>query len=216
MTAFLFDMDGVIIDSTPMHVEAWRVYLQRMGRTAVDIGPRMLGKHNGELVRDFLSISERDEAAIHRHGALKEQVYRDLMSPVLYQHLVPGIGEFLGRHASSPMAIATNAEPANVDFVLNGARLRRYFGAIVDGHTAPRPKPFPDIYLLAADMLGVAPEDCVVFEDSLTGVQAGRSAGCRVVGVSTTLTELPGVDLIIRDFLDPRLEPWLQDLTVCR
>jgi beta-phosphoglucomutase-like phosphatase (HAD superfamily) len=79
----------------------------------------------------------------------------------------------------------------------------------VDGHQVARPKPHPDIYLRAAELLGVPPEDCVVFEDSLTGIQAARAAGMAVVGVGTTHDELPGVGLEIRDFTSPALEPWL-------
>ena len=84
----------------------------------------------------------------------------------------------------------------------------------MDGHQVTRPKPFPDIYVEVAKQLGYTPGDCVVFEDSATGVQAARAAGMRVVGVSTTFLDLADVDMTIRDFLDPRLEPWLQELTV--
>ena len=76
-----------------------------------------------------------------------------------------------------------------------------------------RPKPFPDVYLNAAKLLHVAPENCVVFEDSLTGVTAARAAGMRVVGVLTTLSGFVNVDLTIRDFRDSRLNQWLSTLT---
>jgi beta-phosphoglucomutase-like phosphatase (HAD superfamily) len=72
-----------------------------------------------------------------------------------------------------------------------------------------RPKPFPDIYLNAARQLGIAPANCVVFEDSPTGVEAARAAGMRIVGVETTPTDFQGIHLRIHDFLDPQLEPWL-------
>jgi beta-phosphoglucomutase-like phosphatase (HAD superfamily) len=73
-----------------------------------------------------------------------------------------------------------------------------------------RPKPFPDIYLLAAKKLALTPENCIVFEDSPTGAVAGRAAGMRVVGVETTPAEFQGIQLRIKDFLDPALEPWLR------
>jgi beta-phosphoglucomutase len=93
--------------------------------------------------------------------------------------------------------------------VLDGAGLRDFFDVAVNGDEVVNPKPHPEIYLKAADLLGVRPEECVVLEDSYTGVQAGLSAGMRVVGFSTTHDELPGVAVLVRDFLDPALEAWL-------
>jgi beta-phosphoglucomutase-like phosphatase (HAD superfamily) len=81
---------------------------------------------------------------------------------------------------------------------------------IVDGSQVERPKPFPDIYLKAAEQLKIKPENCIVFEDSQTGADAGLAAGMRVVAVETTPTEFTGVHLEVRDFRDPRLDPWLQ------
>ena len=214
VTALIFDMDGVIVDSTAIHTQAWRVYLKEHGLVADNIENRMLGKHNDELVRDFFPADTLTDALVLEHGNRKEAVYRRLMAPVLEQRLVPGVREFILRHCHEPLGVATNAEPGNVNFVLDATGIRRCFGAIVDGHQVARPKPFPDIYLQVAKQLGYTPEECVVFEDSATGVRAARAAGMRVVGVSTTLVDLTDVDMTIRDFLDSRLEPWLQELTV--
>lgn len=101
------------------------------------------------------------------------------------------------------MAVATNGERANVDMALNGTGLTEFFRVIVTGGDVVRPKPHPDIYLKAAELLQVPPDRCIVFEDSHAGVQAGLAAGMRVVGVSTTHDDLPGVSLMIHDFNDP-------------
>lgn len=79
----------------------------------------------------------------------------------------------------------------------------------MNGLQVSRPKPFPDIYLEAAARLGAEPRNCIVFEDSPTGVEAGRAAGMTVVGVETTPTHFEGVDLEIADFNDAALESWL-------
>jgi beta-phosphoglucomutase len=79
----------------------------------------------------------------------------------------------------------------------------------VNGHQVTHPKPHPEVYLRAAEELQVPPEDCIVFEDSYTGVAAGLAAGMRVVGVETTHGDLPGVSLAVRDFNNPALEAWL-------
>ena len=108
-----------------------------------------------------------------------------------------------------PLAVASNAERANVDFVLDGMNLRQYFPVALDASRVQRPKPFPDIYLLAAQELGIAPQNCIVFEDSQVGISAGRQAGTRVVGILTGGIPLNHVDLAVTNFSSPELEPWL-------
>jgi HAD superfamily hydrolase (TIGR01509 family) len=137
-----------------------------------------------------------------------------MMTPLLPNRLVSGIHQFLTAHSDVPMAVATNAESANVHFVLENSSLAPFFRVVVDGSQVTQPKPHPEVFLTAARILGHSPADCVIFEDSLTGVTAARAAGAKVVGVATTLTDLPGVDLMIRDFLDSKLEPWLRELHV--
>jgi beta-phosphoglucomutase-like phosphatase (HAD superfamily) len=105
--------------------------------------------------------------------------------------------------------VASNAERANVDFVLDQGGLRHYFRVVVDGHQVRHPKPHPEIYLLTAQLLGIPPQDCLVFEDSLYGVEAARAAGSRVVGVLTTHDHLPGADLEIDNFSNGNLSEWL-------
>ena len=129
---------------------------------------------------------------------------------MLFHQLVPGVRAFLERVQTAPLGIASNAERANIDFVLDGADLRKYFRAIVDGSEVARAKPAPDIYLRAAAGLGVAPHDCIVFEDSPVGVAAARAAGARVVGIQTHSEDLNGVEFQARDFTDPALEAWLR------
>jgi HAD superfamily hydrolase (TIGR01509 family) len=131
------------------------------------------------------------------------------MKPHLINALVPGIREFLDRHRDLALAVATNAEPPNVNFVLDDTGLRPFFRVVVNGHEVTHPKPHPEIYLRVAHALGVTPGDCVVFEDSHTGVESALAAGMQVVGLSTTHEDLSGVALLIRDFSDPALEAWL-------
>ena len=204
----LFDLDGVIVHSTPLHTRAWELYLERFGVAPQRVRNRMLGLHNDDVVRDFLGEGlSREE--IRRHGAAKEQLYRQLMSPRLHEFLVPGVQAFLQQHAHLPCALCSNAEQANIDFVLEGSRLRPYFQVVLNGNQAAKPKPAPDIYLEAACLLGVRIEHCVVFEDSAVGVEAAVASGARVVGIATTVSSLPGVELMVRDFADPALGEWL-------
>jgi len=202
-------MDGVIVDSNPFHRRAWVEYNRRFGIETDEVMQQfMYGRRNDEIVRGF--FGERLAAEeVKARGAAKERLYRETIGPVLNEALVPGIREFLERHHPLPMAVATNAEPENLDFLLDKTALRPYFRVAVDGHQVANPKPHPDIYLKTAGLLGAEPSDCVVFEDSYAGIQAARAAGMAVVGIQTTHQSLPGADLEIQNFTSPALEPWL-------
>jgi len=207
--AFLFDMDGVIIDSNPLHRDAWIAYNRRFGLdTTEDMLAAMYGKRNDEIVRNYFGGDLADEEVVAR-GAAKEALYREMLHGRLEQMLVPGLRDFLDEYRGVPMGIASNAEPANVDLIVEEAGLRPYFQAIVDGHQVVHPKPNPEIYLKVADVLGISPANCIVFEDSHTGVEAGIAAGMRVVGFRTTHGYLPGTSITVDNFMSGDLRAWL-------
>jgi HAD superfamily hydrolase (TIGR01509 family) len=208
--ALIFDLDGVILHSTEMHNRAWELY-DRYGIARDGIQERMFGKHNDEIVRDFFGAGLSEEE-VRRHGAAKEQLYREMMRPVLRRHLVSGVVGFVERHCALPKAVASNAEAANVAFVLEETGLGRYFPVVVDGSQVGRPKPSPEIYLRAAELLGTRAPRCVVFEDSPVGVAAARAAGAWVVGLRTTMRDPGEVDLVVDDFQDAGLSGWLENL----
>jgi beta-phosphoglucomutase len=208
--AVIFDMDGVMVNSNPVHRDAWVAFNRRYGiETTEAMLEGMYGRRNDEIIQAFFG-SHLEGAEVHARSAAKEELFREMIGGALADHLVPGIAAFLERHADVPMAVASNAEAANLELVLQATGWRRFFRAVVDGHQVSRPKPHPDIYLLAAARLSAEPRNCVVFEDSFSGIAAARAAGMRVVGVRTTHPELPGVDLAIDDFHSAALEPWIR------
>ena len=213
--ALIFDMDGVIVDSNPLHRESWRAYNLRFGiETDEAMQERMYGKRNDEIIRDFFGSSLTDEQ-VAAHGAAKERLFREMMAPRLQESLVPGFTGFVQDRNGAPAGVGTNAGRANVDFVLDGVSignipLRNCFGAVVDGGQVGRPKPYPDIYLRVAELLGVDPRNCVVFEDSHSGIEAARAAGTRVVGLRTTYKSFKNIDLTVDDFRSPELKQWLE------
>ena len=208
--ALIFDMDGVMIDSNPAHREAWEVFNRRFGlETTEAMHQRMYGKRNDEIIRDFFGDLPPGEVAAR--GAAKEVLYRELIGERIESMLVPGLRQFLERNTALPKALASNAEPANIHFLLDRAALRPYFPVVVDGHQVRQPKPDPEIYLLAAALLGMAPADCLVFEDSHAGVAAAQAAGMRVVGLLTTHRHLPGAAFTVDNFLNGDLQSWLRD-----
>jgi beta-phosphoglucomutase len=207
--AFIFDLDGVLVNSMPLHVLAWERYLAGMNIEIGDLERRMHGKRNAELVNDLI-CSDLPEDVVFQHGAAKERLWRDmLLGEGIDRYRIRGLPEFLERHKDVPKAVASNAEPQNIDFVLDHYELRRFFQVAVNGLEVNRPKPFPDVYLEAARRLGAQPRNCIVFEDSPTGLRAGLEAGMQVVGVETTSTDLEGAALQVKDFADPKLDDWL-------
>ena len=207
-------MDGVIIDSNRVHREAWIAFNARYGvATTEEMLGRMYGKRNDEIVRDFFGKHLSDEEVLRR-GAAKEALYREMMQPSLAESLVPGVREFLEAHREYPAAVATNGEAANADLILGGMDMRSHFRVVLDGHQVTHAKPHPEIYLRAAELLGVAPAECVVFEDSYAGVAAGLAAGMPVIGIRTTHPELPGTVFTVADFRDPAIDEWLAQSTL--
>ncbi len=207
--ALIFDMDGVIVDSNPTHRRAWELFNRRYGlETTEAMHQRMYGKHNSDIVRDYFG-PDLDDAEVAARGAAKEALYRELAGAGIEQMLVPGVRAFLEEHRARPMGVGSNAEPANVEFVLERSGLRPFFRTVVDGHQVRRPKPDPEVFLLVAERLGAAPANCIVFEDSPTGVQAALAAGMKVVGIRTTFGDLPGTSINVDNFLSGQLREWL-------
>lgn len=208
--ALIFDMDGVLVDSNPLHCQVWEVFNRRYGlETTPEMHERMYGKRNDQIVRDFFGSSLSEEEVVER-GRAKEALYREMADGRVEELLVPGLRGFIQKYHYLPKAIATNAEPDNVNFLLDRTGLRGSFSAVVDGHQVEKPKPYPDIYLRAAELLEKSPSKCVVFEDSHSGINAALAAGMQVIGITTTHVNLPGTSITVDNFLSRELASWLE------
>lgn len=208
--ALIFDMDGVLVHSNPVHREAWVMFNYRYGmETTEAMHQRMYGKRTDEIIRDFYGSGLPSDEVLTR-GAAKEALYREMIGPELDRHLVPGVRRLLESLNGTPVGLASNAESANIDFVLDSAKLRPFFRVVVNGYEVSKPKPHPEIYLRVASELGVAPHNCVIFEDSYSGMTAAKAAGARAVGIRTTHSKFPDADFESADFLDEDLLKWLR------
>ncbi|WP_300602182.1 HAD family phosphatase [Niabella sp.] len=185
--AFIFDLNGTIIDDMAFHEEAWfRILNQDLGagmsREAVN--QHMYGKNSELLDRIFgpERFSEEEKQAL---SLRKEQLYQEAYLPHLA--LLPGLGDFLKAAAAKgiPMAVGTAAIPFNVDFVLDGLGIRAYFKALVTANDVLKSKPDPETFLSCAQLLQVAPADCLVFEDAPKGAEAAANAGMDAVIFTT-------------------------------
>lgn len=203
--AVLFDMDGVLIDNTNFHINAWLQFSQHHDRPITK--EQYLENINGRVSADAMAYMfgrtvSPDELVEFTEE--KEGIYRELYGP----HLRPttGLIPFLDalKVENVPLAVGTSAPVSNVLFTLDGLSIRSYFDAIVDSSMIRHGKPNPEIYLTAADRVSIDPARCVVFEDALAGIEAGRRAGMTVIALATTHThdELKnsGAALIVDDF----------------
>lgn len=212
--AAIFDMDGVIVDSNPTHKIALRRFCKQHGFLLTDeeLKTKVYGRANKnwlpEIFGDHLTPTQYKKLADE-----KEALFRELYAPIIEP--LPGLIPFLEmlRQNQIPMALASSAPPKNVQFTLERTGTNKYFSIVFDETSIQHGKPDPEIYLKTAAQLGMPTDRCVVFEDSLAGIEAARRAGCRVIGLATThpRSELHGTDLVIDHFegLD------LQTLAAC-
>ena len=213
--AFIFDMDGTLVDNARFHTQAWmeifqslqvsineeELHIQAGGKTAKEVLRSVMG--------DRLSASQVDE-----YSERKEHLYQQLCRPHL--RLLDGLEEFLAeaRSLKIPMAVATSAREGNIEFVLGGLDVRSYFTVVIGAQDVQHSKPHPEMFLAAAHRLGIAPEWCIVFEDSLAGIEAAHRAGMQTVVVTTSLSPialrgLPDVIVAVDDYKALRPESLL-------
>lgn len=202
--AYLFDMDGVLVDNCRYHVIAWLEFAKRHGGKLTE---EQIIAWMGATGRDYLVRMfdvRPDEKRMVEFMSEKEAIYRELYLPYLKPR--KGLLKLLesARKDNIPCAVVTGGSMDNVNFILDGLQIRHFFSCVVDSSQYQRGKPAPDCYLQAAARVGVAPHDCVVFEDAINGIEAGRAAGMRVVALIGTNTrevlEKAAPDQIVSSF----------------
>lgn len=198
-------MDGTMVDNMMLHHRCWQKTLAGYGldMTLEEVIQKCHGKNIEIIERLFpgkYTVEERERISFE-----KESVYRDIFLPQL--KLINGLPELLetAKNAGIPMGIGTAAPPGNVNFVLDNLNIRHYFGSVVDGDGVVKGKPEPDVFFKVADELGVAYNDCLVFEDSPTGARTALNAGMQAIILTTThkaeeFASIPSVIRCVADF----------------
>jgi len=200
----IFDMDGVIVDTGWAHRQAWAEFARMHGAEFTDEAfLRTFGMQNYQIIPIVLGRDVPPEE-IGPMGDWKEQRYRQIVSEKLTApDGLMTLLEDLKAHDFG-IAVGSSAPKANIDLVLDRLAIRCSFDAIVYGDMVRRGKPAPDTFLTAAEMLGVPPDRCVVVEDAIPGVQAGKAAGMAVVAITATRTrqDLVQADRVIDCFIE--------------
>jgi haloacid dehalogenase superfamily, subfamily IA, variant 3 with third motif having DD or ED len=188
--AFIFDLNGTMIDDMQFHLKAWyHILNDELGANLSweAVKKEMYGKNSELLIRVF-GKDRFTEDEMNKLSLEKEKRYQS--EYIHHLRLIPGLQAFLEKAyaLNIPMAIGSAAILFNIDFVLDNLHIRHFFPAIVSADDVQLSKPHPETYLKAAEQLGVAPADCLVFEDAPKGVEAAQNAGMASV-VLTTLHE---------------------------
>jgi len=209
----IFDMDGVLIDSHPVHRQAWRRFLATLGRDIHDdqLDFILEGRRREEILRYFLGNLPAE--TVKEYGQQKDEFFQENFKDV---QLIPGIQPFLETLEAAGMqaSIATSASSSRTWGTLQRLKLDNKFVTVVTGDDVTAGKPDPAVYRLAAQRMNLSPDELLVLEDAPCGVQGAKSAGMRCFGVTSNgrmeALRRAGADHIISNFLDLSIEKLLQ------
>ena len=200
LAATVFDLDGVLTETTELHYQSWCWLADQLGMSHDRrTNDAMRGLGRAESLAVFLgaraasySPAEKTELAERKNAH-----YLQLVADMTPADLFPGVRDLITGLRERGVLTAVASSSRNADPVIERLGLRELFNVIVDANSAPRSKPDPQVFLLAAERLGVSPQRCVVIEDAEAGVAAALAAGMRVIGVGPT-ARLAGAHLIVR------------------
>ena len=201
--ACIFDLDGVIVDTAKYHFIAWRALAEELGfEFTVEDNERLKGVSRMASLEILLEIGglQFSEAEKRTMAEKKNTLYVTYIEEMTPEEILPGVPEFLQELKNNGLKIALGSASKNSPMILDRIQLSGKFDAVVDGNSITEAKPNPEVFLKGAERLGVLPENCVVFEDAIAGIEAARNAGMRCVGIGET--EILGMaDFVIPGFV---------------
>jgi beta-phosphoglucomutase len=204
----VFDLDGVIIDSHPLHKQAWRAFLASVGRevSESDLDFILEGRRRHDILIHFLG--ELSDSQIQEYGTKKDEFFREVCAVL---EPLAGSVEFIKKldTAGICMAVATSASRQRTRWTLQELHISQYFDVVVTGDDVAQSKPDPAIYRLAAEYMAISPGCLFAIEDSVCGVRSAKSAGLRCVGIAPA----DKADSLIQAGAD-RVVPNLTELSV--
>lgn len=206
--AVLFDLDGVIVDTAKHHYRAWNELANELGFDFTEAdNERLKGVSRVESLNILLEIGgiNKTEEEKEELATRKNQRYVEAISTMDDSEILPGVTAFLEELKKENIPFALGSASKNAPTILKHIQLLEAFDAIVDGNSISKAKPDPEVFLQGAEKLGVNPEDCVVFEDAQSGIEAGKAAGMYVVAVGSQ-DVLKGADDYIKQMTEMNVD----------
>lgn len=203
ITGIIFDMNGVIIDDERIQLLAWKKILKKLHLTLTEeeFKHKVIGRTEREVLETLFNhplTEDQLENYSNQRIDIAIAAYKNHME------LTPGLKKFLDtmRANNIHMGVATSNRKRYMNFIMDNLHIRDYFSVILTAQDINKGKPDPEIYIKTAKKMGTSPSNCLVFEDSISGIQAGKAACMKVIGLATThaKAELTIADKVITDF----------------
>lgn len=186
--ACIFDLDGVLVDTAKYHFKAWKRLTDKLGIDFTeDDNERLKGVSRMASLEIILEIGnmEPDERKKLEYATLKNNWYIEYISKMTPSEILPGCVQFIRELKNANIRIAIGSASKNTPMILERVGIQEMFDAVADGNNITKAKPDPEVFLKAAEMVGIKPENCVVFEDAVAGVQAALNAGMKCIGIGS-------------------------------
>jgi beta-phosphoglucomutase len=202
--AFLFDLDGVIVDTAVFHYKAWKRLTNQLG---FDIdeefnetlkGISRMDSLDAILKHGGVSISQEEK---EKYAKIKNDWYLELVNQMTVNDILPGVENFLKDSRELGIKIALGSASKNASLILEKTGILGLFDAIIDGNHVSKSKPDPEVFLKGAEALDVEYDACVVFEDAYAGVQAAKAAGMVAVGIGS-VEFLNNADFVVKGLFE--------------
>jgi len=212
--ACLFDLDGVVVDTAKYHFIAWKAVAEELGfEFTLEDNERLKGVSRMQSLDILLEIggvkfSDQEKMAM---AEMKNSLYVSYIEKMTPEETLPGVEKFLQELRDNGIRIALGSASKNAPMILERIQLSGMFDAIVDGNSITEAKPDPEVFLKGAEKLGVLPENCVVFEDAIAGIEAAQNANMYCVGIGDPET-LGFADLVIPGFDGFTVEKLMKEL----
>jgi beta-phosphoglucomutase family hydrolase len=197
----IFDMDGVLADTGPIHFESWVKLGKEIGvGFTKEFFKQTFGQQSPTITRRLVGVGV-DQKLIEKWANLKEQYYREMVQNKLKP--LPGAIELIKSLKSKgfKLAVGSSGPPENVDLLLISLKIKDYFDAVITADDVEKGKPEPDVFLMVSNVLNIKPKDCIVIEDAPVGIEAAKRAGMKSIALTTThdKEELQAAQIIMKD-----------------
>ena len=197
--ACIFDLDGVIVDTAVYHYQAWKRLANQLGFDFTETDNEKLKgvsrTRSLELILGWGGI-QKTEAEKEELASRKNEWYVEMISQMKPDEILPGAKEFVQSCRDAGIKTALGSASKNAMTILDKMAITSLFDVIINGNKVSKPKPDPEVFLKAAQELGVPPANCVVFEDAIAGIEAAKAGGMKAVGIGKPEV-LKGADLVI-------------------